>query len=296
MVRAGRGIGARPSVAAIFAWVARPGLAERGERARAAAQHHHEHARLTGDEPLHVAAELVDPHRYLEAERGGHGVLAVGATGQEHVLAALGEVREGGEQRRELAEEDLVGAAHLEELPGLRDVLGGGAPVHVAAGVALARLVERPDQRHERVARLREPGAHRVHVQELEPRLLHDLALRRLGDDAELGLGARQRGLVVQPGLEARGLGEERPHAGIGNAKGSGLVLHGEVSARAGRYEGLTREAKRQRSRARPAAGGGSMTSVSVPAVWSEQLYFSVPGRRKGIRYVCREPRMIGPT
>ena len=83
-----------------------------------------------------------------------------------------------------------------------------------------------------------------------------DLARRRLGNDAELGLGARQRGLVVQPGLEARGLGEERPHAGIGNAKGGGLVLHGEAFAPAAQASaGITSSVRIRRLRVSSSGG-----------------------------------------
>ena len=38
-----------------------------------------------------------------------------------------------------------MGAAEVEELAGLGDVLGGRAPVDVAAGVAIADAVEFPD-------------------------------------------------------------------------------------------------------------------------------------------------------
>ncbi len=192
-----------------------PQLAERGQGPGAAAEHRDEDARLAGAQALDVTTELVDPHRHLEAERRRHRVLPVRAAREQRVLSAF---RQAGEMRQhgpELAQEDLVGPAHLEKLAGLRDVLRGGAPVHVAAGVAVAGAVERPDQRHQWVAGLREPGAHGGQIEVLQLRLGDDLARGGRGNDAELGLRLGQRRLDVEPRLEARGLGEEGAHAGI---------------------------------------------------------------------------------
>ena len=88
MVRAGTGIGCRPRQRGHPLLRAQAQLAQRGEGARAASQHGHEHAPLAALQALHVAAQLVDPHRHLEAEGGGHRVLAVGAAGQQHVPGA----------------------------------------------------------------------------------------------------------------------------------------------------------------------------------------------------------------
>src|SRR6266581_1994755 len=103
----------------------------------------------------------------------------------------------------------LVRSAYLEELAGLRDVLGRGAPVHVAAGITLADAIQRPDQRHQRMAGLRQAGAHGREVQILEMRLADDLASGAFGDNAQLGLRLRQGRLHVEPRLEARGFGEQ---------------------------------------------------------------------------------------
>ena len=124
-------------------------------------------------------------------------MLTVGAAGQQHVPGALGQIRERGEDRGELAQEDLVRPPHLQELAGLGDVLGGRAPVHEAARVALAGAVELPHQRHERMAGAGQALPHRGQVQEGEVRLADDLAGGRLRDDAQLGLRPRQRCLDV---------------------------------------------------------------------------------------------------
>ena len=174
-----------------------------------------------------MAAQLVDPHGHLEAERGGHRVLAVRAAGEQVVLGALGQVGKRRQDGRELAQEDVVGPAHLEELAGLRDVLGGRAPVHVAAGVALAGAIERPDQRHQRMPGAGQSFSHGSQIEARQVRLADDLAGGGLGDDAQLGLGPRQGRFDVEPGLEARRLGEERPHARVVDPQGGRFLLHG---------------------------------------------------------------------
>ena len=157
-------------------------------------------------------------------------MLAVRAAGEQDVLRPLGEVGQRGQNGGELAEEDVVGPAHLEELARLGDVLGGGAPVHVAAGVSLAGAVQRPHQRNQRMTRSRQPLPDRRQIQEGEVRLADNLPRGSLGNDAQLALRLGERGLDVQPGLKARRLGEQRPHAGVVDPEGRGLFLHGVVS------------------------------------------------------------------
>ena len=161
-------------------------------------------------------------------------MLAVGAAGKEHVLGTLGQVGQRGQDRRELAQKDLVRMPHLEELAGLGDVLGGGAPVHVATGLALTGAIELPDQRHQRMAGAGQALAHRGQVEEGEVRLGDDLARGRLRDDLQLGLGQRERGLDVQPRLKARRLREEGPYAGVVDAERGRLLEHGRFSRTAG--------------------------------------------------------------
>ena len=61
-------------------------------------------------------------------------------------------------------------------------------------------------------------------------RLADNLPRGAPGDDAQLALRLGERRLDVQPRLEARRLGEQRPHAGIVDPEGRGLFLHGVVS------------------------------------------------------------------
>jgi hypothetical protein len=74
-------------------------------------------------------------------------------------------------------------APHLQELAGLGHVLGGRAPVHETARVALAGAVELPHQRHQRMAGASQPLPHRGQVQEGEVRLADDLAASTSNQD-----------------------------------------------------------------------------------------------------------------
>lgn len=177
-------------------------------------------------EALDVPAQLVDPHRHLESEGSRQGMLAVRPPRQQHALGAVGEPREGLEERRQLPEEHAVRAADDEELAGLRDVLCRRTPVHVAARVAAADPVQLPDQRHQGMAGTRQSGPDRRHVEQGELRVAPDLAGGVTRDDPELGLGLGQGRLHVEPGLIARRLAEERAHPGIGDAVGCRFLDH----------------------------------------------------------------------
>ena len=130
----------------------RPLLAKRGEGAGAAAQHGDEQPRREVAQPVAMAQELIDPDGDLVAEGGGHRVLAVGAAGQRHVGAALGEVGHRRQHLADLAQEDAVRLAQHQQIAGLGDVLRGGAPVHPAAMRLADDPAELPDQRHDGVA------------------------------------------------------------------------------------------------------------------------------------------------
>ena len=161
MVRAGTGIGRMPRWAAIRSWVARPSSPSEASvpappPSMATNTRSSQPCRRSTWRPsssIHTAT--------LKPKVAGTACWPWVRPGQQHVLGALGQVGQRGQDGRELAQEDLVGAAHLEELAGLGDVLGRRAPVHVAARVALAGAVELPHQRHERVAGARQPLAHR---------------------------------------------------------------------------------------------------------------------------------------
>ncbi len=245
----GQGHGAHPETGRHLLLSGETELAQRGERSRAASQHGHEHASFTTAETLHVAAQLIDPHRHLEAERRGHRVLAVRAPREEDILGALGQVGERGQDGRELAQEDVVGAPHLEELAGLRHVLGRRPPVHIAPGVALAGAIQLPDQGHERMPGAGQAGSNRSEIEVREVCLASDLAGGAVGNDAQLGLRLGQGRFDVEPGLEARGLREQRPHAGVVDPERCRFLLHESDLSHGG--HGLSTIPRRSAARAR---------------------------------------------
>ena len=166
-----------------------------------------------------MAAQFVDPHGDLRAEGRRHRVLAVRSAGDRVVLRALGEVGECLDQPRELREHDPVRLADLQQVARLGDVLRRGAPVDVAAGIALAEPVELPDQRDQAVPGHAQPLGHALEVEQLEPRLALDLLGGCGGNHADLGLGAGQRDLDIEPRLPARVAREKLPDPGIADAQ-----------------------------------------------------------------------------
>ena len=99
-----------------------------------------------------MADQLVDPHRRLVAKGRGHRVLAVGAAGDRHLGAALGEIGHRRERIADQAEENAVRLAQHQQIAGLGDVLRRRPPMHPAAMRLADDAAEFPDQRHDRVA------------------------------------------------------------------------------------------------------------------------------------------------
>ena len=104
---------------------------------------------------------------------------------------------------------------HQQELPGLRDVLRRRAPVHVAAGVAVAHPVQFPDQRHQGMPGARQALPHGVHVEVRKLRLASDLRGRLCRDDVEFRLCLCESGFDVQPSLVTRRFREQAANAGV---------------------------------------------------------------------------------
>ncbi len=122
----------------------------------------------------------------------------------------------------DLAQEDVVRLAQDQQIAGLGDVLRGGAPVDPAAVRVADDAAEFPDQGDDGVA-----GAGEAFV---DAGAVHVVQARGTGDgfggsgwdDAELGLGAGQRDLHVEPGLPAVFQAIEGADAGVGDAGGGG--------------------------------------------------------------------------
>ena len=106
-MRAGTRIGSMPSWRPIPSCTAGPCAPSEAKVPGAAAQHRDKDPRRRLLQPLDMADHLVDPHRGLVAEGRGHRVLAVGAAGDRHVGAALGEVGHRPERVGDQPQKDL---------------------------------------------------------------------------------------------------------------------------------------------------------------------------------------------
>ena len=112
--------------------------AERGERADRAAELHHGDLAAEPGEARGVALQGVEPQRALEAEGDRQRMLGMGAPGHRGVPVAARQIREGRPGAVQILPDQLEPVAQLQHEPGVDDVLGGGAPMDVATGIARA--------------------------------------------------------------------------------------------------------------------------------------------------------------
>ena len=136
-------------------------------------------------------------------------MLAVGPP--DHQGVAVG-ARLGGEpfaDGAEIREEERPRLLHHEDHAGVDDVLGGSPVVDVLAGIAVAEGGQGPNRGHERMGGGSDLAPDRIEVDERRVRLPGDLVGRVLRNDPELRLGERERGLDVEPFLDAVPVGED---------------------------------------------------------------------------------------
>ena len=158
-----------------------------------------------------MAHDHAAPHRRLVAERHGQRVLQMRAAGH-HGVAMLP-----GERGQALVERGKIGLDEGERVPdlqdggGVHDVLGGGAPVDVAAGLAalLGELVHDAD---DGVADEIGLGLQLGDVDGVRARQPLDGRGGVLGDDADAGLRGRQRHLDLDVARDRRSIAEDRAH------------------------------------------------------------------------------------
>ena len=100
-------------------------------------------------EALAVPLDHAEPDRGLVAERHGQGVLQMRAAGHHRVAVLLRQSREGRIDAARSASTSASASRICRTVARVHDVLGGGAPVHVAAGLAalLGELVHEADDR-----------------------------------------------------------------------------------------------------------------------------------------------------
>src|SRR5262245_22267997 len=132
---------------------------------------------------------------------------------QERIFGALRQRRQGSKDGSQLLQEDMVRLSHLQELASLRDVLRGRAPVHISTSVSFTDSVQFPDERHERMARARQPGVYCLQVNVREVSFSRNLLGSTGRDDAQVCLRQRQCRFDIEPCLEACGFGEQDTYA-----------------------------------------------------------------------------------
>ena len=234
----------------------RAAVAQGRKGTRSAAVHGAEGARLELTQALLVAQQLVDPGRHLEAEGDRQGVLAVGPAGHDVVAGGVGVAGEVPQQRRQVALDHAVGAAHQQQVGGLRDVDRGGAPVQVAAGVAFAQLVDLPHQGDQGVSGYLQVRGEGGAVHQVQLRLGGDFGGRRGGDDAELRLRGGQSHFDVEPSLVNRILGKQDGERRCG--------AHGVILTRPANGGNAAAERPREAQRGREAPLQAALVALLV--------------------------------
>ncbi len=187
--------------------------AQRRERSDGAAELHDEGVVARGAQRDERLAERREPHRALVAEGERQRVLEVGAAGHHVVAVDRSPLGERADHAREIRFEERERVAHLEHERRVHDVLRGRAPVHVRAGFGAREPDEFLRQRDDGVADIFRPRDDRGAIEFGRARSGRgDRVGRPLRHDAEGRLGARERGLDVQHGLDPAFFREDRAH------------------------------------------------------------------------------------
>ncbi|MNY04983.1 hypothetical protein D3C86_1376860 [compost metagenome] len=176
-------------------------VAQRRQRAGGPGELHHGHARAQFGQTLLVAVEHRQPDRHLVAKGDRQGLLQVGAAGHRGVAVPGGQVGQNAAQGADIGVDAVQRVAHLEGHGGVHDVLRGGAPVDVPAGVA-AHFHELVYQREDRIADNVGFLAHVVEVDAVEARGAGD-GLGGIGrNHADAGFGPGKGDLDVDVALD----------------------------------------------------------------------------------------------
>ena len=187
-------------------------VAERGQRAGCARELANKDPRLELLQALGMAVEHGQPDRGLVAEGDRQRLLQVGATGHRRIAVLLRQVSEDGAQRRDVFLDNLETGADPQHVGRVHDVLGGGAPVHIAAGVA-ALFYELMHERQDRIADDVGLVAQEIEVERGGVELGRDLLGRFGRDDAAARLGTRQRDLYFNVARDQGVVGKDLAHA-----------------------------------------------------------------------------------
>ena len=146
---------------------ARPGLAERGQRARRAAELRREALDADLVEPAPRVLQARHPARGLEPERDRHRLLEQRAARQRRVAVGARELRRRAARREQVVEQRVERARGHEHRRGVEDVLARRPAVHVRGRRALDGRGQRRLERHHGVARAGRRGRDRRGVEAL---------------------------------------------------------------------------------------------------------------------------------
>ena len=125
-----------------------PFVAEGRNRSRRAAEQGLKDAGLALAKTFRMAREFIDPDGDFQPIGGRYSVLPMRTARQRHVFRFVRQFGQCREDSAELIEVDPVCFPELQQVPGLRDVLGRRSPMHIVPGVAVAESRQLPNQRH----------------------------------------------------------------------------------------------------------------------------------------------------
>ena len=179
-----------------------PLVAERRQRAGGAGELPDQHTRFQFLQPFGVAIEHCQPDRGLVAERHRQRLLQMGATGHWRIAVALRQIGQDTAQVSDIVFNDLKARAQLQHHRCIHDILGGRAPVQIAACLA-ALPGDLMHQRQDRIADSVGLTAQQIEIQRRHIGPFRDLlrsvprnhAAARLGfcqRDLDLGIAGNQ--------------------------------------------------------------------------------------------------------
>ena len=191
-----------------------------GEGADGAGHVSHEVPLLCLQQPVALAAQLVQPDRHLESQGDGQGLLAVRSADHQGPAVFVHQRQQGPHGRGELFFNNgdrVLGADHLS---GIDDVLRRCPEMKETGGFLPKHGPEFSQQADEAVPRDLAPRLDRLQIQEIDLRAVGDLLRRLLGNDSQISLGKGQSRLHIYPRLEAGLFFKDSPHFG----RGSGIA------------------------------------------------------------------------
>ena len=213
----------------------RPLRTERGKSAGTPAQHRDEKARCYLTQALDMADHFVDPHCRLVAEGSRDRVLAMGATGNRHVGAALSQISHRRQRARNQAKEQSVGLRSTKRSP-VCVIFCVVAPqcTHPPCGSPVSRLSSQTKGTMVWPVRAN-PSSIRTRSSNSKPGRTRDRVRCRLRNDAEFGLHVGKCRFDVEPGLPSVFQAIECANARVRYASGSReFIAHDASSVRLG--------------------------------------------------------------